>query len=336
MASAIHPFDKVQMGIEATKGTLVPATRVIVGEGVYFEEQDLYRAAYPRGYRATPGGAGTIIQKRSRLEVNADLSAEQFLWPLLTGIRGAVTPTAAASLQTWTFTPQLSTSVITLDTATVEYAQSDGATNHFYGESGYGFTTGFKISSAFGNVPKLSWSMATRARQTGTITAALTPYSTLEELTHPLLMVYNDTTWAGLGGTQLATIVRSANFECVPGVKPDYTADGRADKDMTKHSTGSLAAKLSLVLEMDATGAAQFTNFRANSIQYIRLAWTGRTISAGTSKAQIDGAYRFTSDPKRSVDGEQVLVTVDLEAVFDDTSGKILEFVAANALAAVA
>lgn len=335
MATAIHPFDKVQAGIESVKGTALAATRVLVGEGVYFEEQDMYRAAYPRGYRATPGGAGTILQKRARLEMNADLSAEQILWPLLTGIKGAVTPSASASLQTWVFTPQLTTSVITLDTATIEYMQGDGTTNHFYGESAYCFTTGFKISSAFGNVPKLSWTMAGRARQTDTPTAALVPYTTLEELTHPLLKVYNDTTWAGLGGTQLATIVRSANFECMTGVMPDYTADGRADKDMTKHSVGSLGGKLSLVLEMDSVGAAQFTNFRSNALQYIRLIWTGRTISAGVSTVQIDGAYRFVSDPKRSSDGEQNIVTAELEAVEDDTSTKILEFTAKNALAAV-
>ena len=335
MSTSIYPFDVVQMGIESAKGTAVAATRKIVGDGVFFEEQDIYRAPYPRGIRATVGGAGTIIQKRGRLEMNADLSAEQMLWPLLTGIRGGVTPSATASLQTWTFTPQLTTSVITLDSATVEYAQSDGTTNHYYGESAYCITTGFKVSSAFGSVPKLGWSMAGRARQTDTITAALTPYSTLEELTHPLLKVYLDTSWAGLGGTQLSTIVRSLNFDCVTGVTPDYTADGRADKDMTKHSVGSLGAKLGLILEMDATGAAMFSDFRSNNVVFVRAIWTGRTISAGVSTVQIDGAYRFTADPKRSRDGEQNLVSGDLEAVYDSTSSKILEFVVKNALSAV-
>lgn len=335
MSTSIYPFDVVQMGIESAKGTAVAATRQIVGDGVFFEEQDTYRAPYPRSVRATVGGAGTILQKRARMEMNTDLSAEQILWPLLTGIRGAVSPSATASLQTWVFTPQLSTSVITLDTATVEFAQGDGTTQHYYGESAYCFTTGFKIASAFGGVPKLAWSMAGRARQTDTITAALTPYSTLEELTHPLLKVYLDTSWAGLGGTQLSTIVRSLNFDCVTGVLPDYTADGRSDKDMTKHVVGSLGAKLSLVLEMDATGAAMFTKFRSNDVVYIRTIWTGRTISAGVSTVQIDGAYRFTADPKRSRDGAQNLVTSELEAVYDSTGTKILEFTVKNALSAV-
>lgn len=336
MATAINPFDIVQMGIESTKGTAVAATRRIVGDGVYFEEQDTYRAAYPRAVRATVGGAGTIIQKRTRLEMATDLSAEQILWPLLTGIKGAVTPTTGTDLETWVFTPQLTTSVITLDTATVEFAQGDGTTQHYYGESAYCFTTGFKISSAFGGVPKLSWSMAGRARQTDTITGSLVPYTTLEELTHPLLKVYLDTSWSGLGGTQLATIVRSLNFECMTGVIPDFTADGRADKDMTKHSVGKLGGKLSMVLEMDSVGAAQFTKFRANDLVYIRAIWTGRTIDASTSAVQIDGAYRFTADPKRGRDGEQVLVTSDLEAVYDATGTKILEFTARNELGAVA
>jgi len=40
MAASLHPFNKLQMGMEVvtTKGTLVPATRLIVGE------QDVDRA----------------------------------------------------------------------------------------------------------------------------------------------------------------------------------------------------------------------------------------------------------------------------------------------------
>lgn len=337
MATAIRPFDKVQMGIESTKGTLVAATRTIVGDGVGFEEEDRYRANYARGIRGTVGGAGVTLQKRFRLEENCDLSAEQILWPLMTGIRGQVTPTGGGNAKTWVWTPQLTTSVITLDTATVEYQQGDGTTAHYYGESGYCFTTGFKISSAFGGVPKLSWSMAGRARQSDTITGALTPYSSLEELTHPLLSVYLDTSWAGLGGTQLQTIVRSLTFDCDTGIRPDYTADGRSDKDMTKHSVGILAAKLALVLEADATGAALFTNFRSNDVIYLRKKWVGSAISGGGNKTvQIDGAYRFVSDPKRSVDGEQVLLTADLEAVYDSTGTSQLLFTVINTLTAIA
>ena len=184
----------------------------------------------------------------------------------MTGIRGAVTPTGGGTAKTWVWTPQLSTSVITLDTATVELAHGDGTTNHYYAEAGYMFTTGFKISSAFGSVPKLSWTMAGRARQTDTITGALSAYSSLEELTHPLLTVYQDTTWAGLGGSQPTNIIRSVDFDCMTGLTPDYTADGRTDKDMTKHSVGSLGAKLNIVAELDANGlASSWTLYRSNS-----------------------------------------------------------------------
>lgn len=338
MATAIRPFDVCQMGIESVKGTLVAATRKIVGDFTGKEETDFYRANYPRQYRATPGGAGTVIQKRFGIEVSADLSAEQVLWPLMTGIRGAVTPTGGGTAKTWVWTPQLSTSVITLDTATVELAHGDGTTNHYYAEAGYMFTTGFKISSAFGSVPKLSWTMAGRARQTDTITGALSAYSSLEELTHPLLTVYQDTTWAGLGGSQLTNIIRSVDFDCMTGLTPDYTADGRTDKDMTKHSVGSLGAKLNIVAELDANGlASSWTLYRSNSLTYIRLKWTGSAISGGGNKTvQIDGAYRFASPPPDSLDGEQRLVALQLEAVEDDTSSKILEFTAINTLSAIA
>ncbi|HXG36520.1 MAG TPA: hypothetical protein VNL15_06100 [Dehalococcoidia bacterium] len=336
MATSIVPFNKLQVGIESVKGTLVAATRVINGEHRFSEEQDFYRSANAIGVRANVGGAGVITRKGCMLEVASELTAEEILWPLLTGIRGAVTPTGAGADKTWTFTPQLTTAVLTIDSATLEFVRADGVTNHYYGEAGYGMTSSFKIDWAFNEVAKLAWSMFARARQTGTPTAALSPYASREELVSPLLAVYQDTTWAGLGTTQLTGIIRSASFECTTGLAPDYTLDARADKDMVQHKVSSLKATLSLVMEFDATAASRFANYRANDIVFIRLKNTGSVVGAANKTVQIDGAYRFTATPEFSADGEQVLMTASLESVYDSTSTKTLEFVVINALAAVA
>ncbi len=337
MATAIYELNKVQLGIESAKGTLVAATRLIECEGVATEEQDFYRSAYPQGYRANVGGAGVLTRKGFGLKVTTDLTAEEILWPLHTGVRGALSPTGGGNAKTWVAAPELTTGIPTIDAATIEALHSDGSTNHYYAEAGYGLTSDFDIEWAFNQQAKLSWGMFARARQSDTPTGALTSYSSREVLVTPLLAVYLDTSWAGLGGTQLTGIVRNIKFACSTGFAPNYTADARADLDFGKHKVGTLGAKLTLLLELDATGAAQFTKYRSNSLQYIRLINTGTAISGGGNKTvQIDGAYRFTGAPAIQRDGSQLLVAAELESVLDATSSKTLEFTAINTLAAIA
>lgn len=338
MATAIRSLSKVQVGIETTKGTLVPATRVLAGNWSWSEEQEFYRAPYPAGIRANVGGAGVILRKGMTLDAEMDLSAEQILWPLLTGIKGAVTGQVTdTSAYTYTFAPELTTGIPTLDTLTAEMILGDGSTNHYAREAGYGVCRSFKLAWAFNQVAKLNAQWFLRAGQTSTPTGSLVTYTTLEPLVANLLAVYLDTTWAGLGGTQLTGIVRSADLDVVTGHEPDYTLDARSDKDFTIHKVGPVRATLNLTMEMDAVGAARVANFRANDVVFIRLKNTGTLAGAATAyrTVQVDGAYRFTGPPSFSEDGEQVLVAMSLESVYDSTGAKSLEFTAINKLSAV-
>lgn len=337
MATAIRPLRKTQIGIESVKGTLVPATRVLTGNTTFVERRNRYRSDYPRGVAATVGGAGTTVKQWSELEHNTELSAEDILWPLLTGIKGGVTPTGAGTAKTWVFSPELTTAIRTLDSATVEFMRSDGTTNHYVGEAGYCMTEKFQIESSPEDIAKLGWTMFGRARQSDTPTGSLVPYTSLEALAGGQLSVYLDTSWAGLGGTQLEGMQRSVRFECETGVMPQWNAQGRADLDFAEHAVKSLKGRLNVVWELDSVGAARYASYRANDLVYIRLKWVGSAISGGGNKTvQIDGAYRFANNPTFSEDDEQTLVNVDLDAVYDATGTKILEFTAINALAAVA
>lgn len=335
MATAIYPLNKIQMGIEGTKGTLVAATRLIQCDGDVTEEQDFYRSEYPQGVRSNAGGAGTIVRKGTAYKITTELTAEEILWPLETGIIGGVTPSTGTGDYTRVYTPELTTGIPTIKTATVEALRSDGVTNHYYGESGYAMTSGFSIDWQFNQIAKLEWDMFGRARQTDTPTAGLAVYPSREPLITNFTKIYLDTTWAGLGGTQLTGIVRSANINVTTGYEPNYTLDGRADLDHVNHKVGNLAATLSLVLELDAVGAARFTAYRANSIQYIRIITTGGTAGLLVKTVKIDGAYRFTGPPAMSADGQQMLLACELESVYDVTGTKTLEVTSITTLAAI-
>ncbi len=341
MATALQVFDKLQVGIEAVgaKGTLVAATRQLIGNWAWSEEQDFYRSPYPAGYRATPGGAGSIMRKGVVLEGDTELSAEDVLWPLMTGVLGSVTPsTSDTSAKTWVFTPELTTGVPVIQSLTAEFLRGDGVTNHYYGESGYMMTESFGFEWAYNQVAKMKARLFGRARQTDTPTGSLVPYTTREALVSNTLIVSLDTTWAGLGGSALSGIVRSASIDVMTGYAPNYTLAGRSDVDHTGHKVGIIGGTLNLVMEFDAAGAAAaLTNWRANNIVFIRLKNTGSLAGAATvyRTVQVDGAFRFTATPSFSADGEQVLVTASLEAVRDTTANKILEFTAINKLATI-
>ncbi len=121
------------------------------------------------------------------------------------------------------------------------------------------------------------------------------------------------------------------------GLAPDYTLDGRTDKDLTIHKVGNVTARLSIVFEFDAGGASRFANYRANDLVYIRLKNEGPIVPATAVNryVQVDGAYRFVSTPSFAVDGEQVLMTAELESVYDATGTKTLEFELINGATAL-
>lgn len=334
MADAILPLRKTQYGIESVKGTLVAATKVLVGSGRLSEEQDFYRSPWPSGYRANVGGAGVVTRRGTMLEWETDLSAEQVLIPLLTGIKGGITATGEDGDKTWAFAPEITTGIQTVDTLTIEHIESDGSANHYASEAGYFLTQSFRIEWAAQEAAKLRWTMFGRARQDTTPTSALTALAGIEPLVGALSSHYLDTTWAGLGGTQLSGIVRSGSIEVTTGLGPDYKSDGRADRDFAKHRVGILSATQQLVLELDATGAARIANWRANDILFIRNKFTGSVIDNLARAVQVDGAWRFSGNPSFSEDEQNVLVTIDIESVLDPTSSKTLEFTAINALTA--
>lgn len=334
MATAVAALQRIQIGEESTKGTLVPATKILRGDFTVTEEQDVHYSPYPAGVLANVGEAGTILRKGTILRAATELTAEEILWPLHLGVRGALSPSASGSDQTWTCTPQLTTEIKTLDSATLEWVEADGSTNHVAYEAGYALCRSFGWT--FGdtkNIP-MDYELFARARQTSTPTGSLAVITGREPLTSALTKVYLDTSGAGLGGTQLTGTVRSGKFACVTGVEPDYTTDGRSDKDFTQHKvSGPLSARLSLVMELNATSAAYVASYwRTRALAFVRLLHEGSVAATSLArKVQVDGAYRFISPPAFSSDGQTRLVSFELESVYDATWTKTLEFVVVNA-----
>lgn len=336
MAVAIKPFRKLQLGQQSAFGTNVAATHQLLGEWSWREMDDRYRAPYPRGINANVGGLGITTRKGVEIDIDGDLSAEEFVWTMNGGVKGGVSGTGPTDgTYTWTWTPELTT-FPTESYYTFEQVEGDGTTNHVARECGDAHLDSFEIT--FGGTDKVGFRRrwVGRASQSSTPTGSLAAQSAQEPLVSALGAVYIDTSWAGLGGTQITGVIRSGRFAYTSPFVPKYTTDARSDKDLTGyHYDRGFNATLDLTAEIDATLAtALITAWRSNSGRWVRLKFLGSVTGGGTTQryVQIDGAYRFVGEPQ--YDDETRVVSVSMESYYDTTGTKALEFKAVNAMAA--
>jgi hypothetical protein len=328
---AIRSLRRFQAGIETTRGTPTEATRVLRGSVKLTEQRTTYRPEYPFGARATTGGVGVIVQQATQVEVDTDLTPEEVLWPLLCGLRGSVTPTGTTP-KIWTFEPSLgSADEATINTMTIEYADTDGGANQYLVGASYVVATKISISVQPGEVAKLKWSGIGRARQAITPTPGLSGYSPRSLLPGSLWSVTWDSSWAALGTTTLSTTIRSAEIEIETGWDADYLLDARPTLDYSALKPGLVKATAKLSLEVNAVAAGRITAWRSNSPAFVRLAGA----ADANHSVQIDLSARLGDDLSIGEDGDVVTCDLTLEGVLDTTSGKMLSIVCKNDLAAV-
>lgn len=330
MPTALVSLNRLQLGKETTAGTAVPATVAIPGAAEFEETVEFYRPENLGGARVATGGAGVITGRATTLKVETELTAEEALWPLLTGI-ASITPTGTGPAYTWTFTPNLNGHA-NVATATAEFVRTDGLVNHYVAIAPYCICTAFGIEWSASEVARLTWEMTGRARQGGAPTASVTPYASREPLVGGLGKVFVDGSWGALGTTQLVGTVRSGSLSVTTGVLHTRTVDGRADLDATEHTSNLVEAKLELVVELDAAGASRYLQYRQNALSFVRVRFEGTAVGGQPRYVQVDGCWRAAGAPKWQADGQQVLLGLALELVQDPASGNAIRFELRNGL----
>lgn len=359
-APAITPLRLFQMGKEATKGTPVAAAWQMVGDSIWTPTIARYMSDYPRGVRVPVTGGGTPISAGCTIQQTTDLTYEEIIYALNLGMATGVI-TGGSADKTHTFTPII-TGDPTILTATSEYAFSDGSTTAFpfpgatgypvTMQSAYTFSGGFDITFAFNAIAQATYRYIARYPTLAvTPTAALTVLTGRERIPSNLFKVYLDTTFAGIGSTQLTGVVRSGKYTFVPGIEPDYTLDGRANLDFTQIRWGMDAyATLSLVMELDATSALEIKAWNAQNagggaltpntasggnvaLRFIRLEATSpNTLGASNRRIRLDGAYVYTKEPVFSQQNKAELVTLELKTEYDPVSAKSFQAAIVNSI----
>jgi hypothetical protein len=327
---AIRPLRKLQVALETTPGTPVPATRVLRGSGRLTEKREAYRTEYPYGVRAPAGGAGVITRRWTEWEWESELALEEVGWWLQSGIRQS-TPTGSSDPYTWTWEPSLGSAGLSVQTLSLEYLESDGTTNHYTAVAAYGVTTQVSFEVSTEKVATLKAAGQARARQATAPSASATPAAARTLLPGAMFKVWWDTSWTAIGTTQLTGVVRDAKVELKTGWEPAWTLDGRADLDWTQPQPGMLDVSAELTLELDAVAAARIANWRANDLAYVRLA----AAPSANREFRLDLAARLDDDLSFGEEGEVTTVALKLAGVYDPASQKLVSIQVKNGSASL-
>ena len=343
MSNAVRHATTIQVGKEATRGTLVNAARLVVANDATLSdlaemhqfENQLAGVAVRTIRSPVQVGAG------SELKVMHPLDFEQALLPFMGGMRGAVVGAVLdTSAYTWTFTPPVAADPLP-DTWTVEVVEDDFANEDEF-EFGYGIVTEIEVKGGADQVAEISYSMMGRAVKTGTKTPALTLPTDIHPAANMLWAVHVDGAWAGLGTTQIVGQVVDFTWKWSDYLFPRYTLDGRADLDFPQYGfKGDRVADLTMTVFVDTNNGfadAELVHKKAGTGRAIRLGLDTGVVIGGTTatrRMHINGFYHHLSDSlqDRLADKDgNLTVTMHLQSTYEPTAAQDAEVVFQNTL----
>ena len=322
-----RPFAKIQYGkeVKTTHGTAVAATKILLGD--IFPVASDRKPSYPEdalGVRARAMRA-IVYQYMAQGTLKISNGYYQAL-PLLfsCGLKGDVTaaetpPASGAYL--WTFTPS-PTAQNTPDSITLEYGDNVQAF-----EVEYMMFQRLKLTGAIaqgqGDSPvSLEAEFFGRQLSTSTFTGALS-LPTVQEINAKNARFYRDTTWAGVGGTEITHSIRKFDVEILTGVHPKFL--GSAAKYFDVHGEGYHDVKVTLDLEGTDLAEAIRLVHASQTMNVIRISIPGPAIGAGAYGLVVDVSGFWESvTPMASEDKGNNITTAVLHGTYDPTGAKML------------
>lgn len=316
-----------QIGLEATPGTLVPATTRLLGTFAVEEEQVRSRDTHPRLAFLPDDGPGIITRKGGRIAHDTELTFEEALYAFLCGLENDAVPTGAGPY-TWQFFRNWG-AVANVKSATWEYAVNFGSETY---EREFGFAHPEEIRIG---IDATSEDPATfgatwfgRALQTSTVTAALAPVTGRQKIAGMSFGLWIDSSWATLGNTAKTGLLKSAQVTIPTGLAPDMTVDARADLDFSGVKNKLATPSIALTFNHDTNGKTEVDAWRDGTARAVRLEAT-----VGTKVFTIDAFGYYQGTPQPGEDDEQDVVTLTLEIDRDGVSGEGLDVSIVNDLA---
>lgn len=330
---------KVQWGLEGTRGTAVPAdTILLVGEHppilpdstpTFIEDDVNVRAESVRAPRV------------DNLLVRDSLNVENAYFQLMPiffsmGIKGNITPVEQTSGEAdwlWTFTPSM-TALNAPDTGTMELGDDEEQY-----EVEYMMLEGIRMAGTISqdqgpSVFNVEARYFGRQHTIAAFTGALT-IPTTENINAKLVRFFQDTTFAGLGGTEKTGLLRNFEIDIITGNHPKF--HGGANKFFDTHGEGLFRVMIRLTLEGNSDADTIYDQFKAITQTFLQFDVSGGQIGAGDNHQLIFGVggYWESVTPLGENSGGNNLHSAIFRGTYDPTGAQIFALTVKTDVAAI-
>lgn len=345
MSAAILPLTLIQVGKESTAGTSVAATRRLLIKAATYRHQQVQEMFEGQlsGVLSRAVTAPVVTREHTQLEVSSDLDFNQVLLPLLSGVKGGVTPSTPGTgeARLWTFTP--SQTAPSVDSYSIEYVADDGSTKQEL-EAPFGVTSSLEISGGTEALPQISFTMDARKSVQSTYTSGVAlPTMTKAFAANLRWAVAIDDTWANVGNTTKSGQIYSLTWSQSPVVMPQYYLNNRDDLSFTGVEAQTRTVTLTMEMTLD-TGASnvyetELAKKAAGNLRFIECVLQGDAFSAPDAslnrEISLRGCFVHADDSLAELgsdrDGNSV-VSLSMVSQYDPTGAVDFSYLIQNNL----
>ncbi len=296
----VMPLKKVQYGLESANGTSVAADTILLCNSSFpSADREIHIPQVDMGVR-TPGLLASAVVRRAHgagMTIEDADGAYFELFPVLfsCGLNGNVSPAEQTSGEgdyLWTFTaPQ--TGAEDIDTMTVEILDDVGGYEISYVLVESLNITGDCVSGEVHVTANCAGDLVDQTTGTGGLSIP-----TAELCVGKLSRIYIDSTWAGLGGTELADCL--VNWSVTLNTGAHHKFWGSSSRTANNHNQGYVTGEAQFTFERTSGVRTEELNYRpasgyAQTPRFVSLQVTGTQIGSGNSQTlQLDMAGLWT------------------------------------------
>ncbi|MDW8006430.1 MAG: hypothetical protein RMJ05_06895 [Thermomicrobium sp.] len=287
---------RVQIGVETTPGTAVPANRLLQALGIEKSIEIESAQFKPAGFKFPT--ISVVGKEWTEAELSGTPTYTELVYPLAS-ILGYQAPTQlnppTGTAYEWIFEPKAN-APDTVKTFTVE--QGDGTTNERFT---YGLVTEFGMNISREEIEIEGTMLGKRIERVSSLTANPTAIR-LEPILPTQISVYLDTSHTALGTTKIRPI--SIEWKISDRFSPLWVLDSDIDSFAAVNESEP-DTELNLLIEADNAGMALLDTMRQGAKAFLRIKALGPTIEGATK-------YEFTMD---------ACIVVSDSAEFSDEDG---------------
>jgi hypothetical protein len=323
MAERSSLNQNIQIGVEATPGTAVAATKRLQSLGI--EPSPNVEMAQFRPIGSKFNALSTLGKEWVEASLTGRLTYTEIVYVLSSVISTATLTSPGAGAEQWNFSPS-DRSDDTPKTFTVEHGSGVRADRF-----SYGLVTELGIQFNRTSID-LTGSMMGRALEDAiTMTAAPTPLPLVPVLPTQV-SVYMDDTAAGLGSTKMTRMI-SGEFSLGSRFGPVWVLDA-ANPSFVNHIETVPDLSCTLTLQADSQGMGLLDTLRTGDSKFLRIEGIGGVIGATAINYQftLDMAGKISNTGGFSDQDGVYAVQFSLTGVSDGTWGKALDVNVVNEL----